>query len=213
MSNEGAPVQDLHPAATPTETGVLERWLTQKRPSLARASVMSALLHAGLGIVMLVVQSFVIFMCLIWTRVTGGLVPNPVYVLVVLAMIFVAYPFVGRNRSSAKQERVWWIILGIFFIPPHCFDQAIQELRDARRVRALDVESCAAVLTRVWDRGRAVYNHQLLEWIPHIDLEQTLTELRLIPGVTLLTETPGVTCSGPLLEEIGRFVASEGASA
>jgi hypothetical protein len=97
------------------------------------------------------------------------------------------------GHYAARHEALVQTFLWILFTGPRLFDWALSALAELRRLKAMDIHSCAAVLWLLASRTRKVPYSDLQRELPWVDLEAVLPELRRLPGILFLkTPPPGL---------------------
>jgi len=101
------------------------------------------------------------------------------------------YPDGARNAAT--------FVLGFLYLGPWLVTSGVWLVVKARRLFALDVRGCAAVIALLAQRGHKVPYEQIAAELPWLDFRRAFQHLRVVDGVLFLwEEPPGLALSGDL---------------
>jgi len=107
------------------------------------------------------------------------------------------------ERSIERREVIILCCLWIVFTGPRLLDWSLASFRRVRRLRKMDVHSCAAVLWLALVRGKKVPYDNLAREFDWLDVDAILPELSQIPGIVFLKNPPpGLSLTQDLRDEI-----------
>lgn len=138
--------------------------------------------------------------------------------LAVLPLMFIGSRVVPRRNlmeermsgelgySAGRRVALLNFFMWILFAGPRLFDWAFNSFRDIKTWKEMDTHSCAAVLWLLLTRPRKVPYEDIRQQLDWLDLDATLEQLKLIPGILFLkTPPPGIS----LTEEFRDLVRTD----
>jgi hypothetical protein len=95
------------------------------------------------------------------------------------------------------------MIVSLLFTAPRLIMAGVRRIRRAKKLKDLDVDACAAVLSLLLERGQRVSLNEVMAAFPELPMERVFPQLGLIEGVLFLkTGQPGLSLSSDLRGEI-----------
>jgi hypothetical protein len=103
----------------------------------------------------------------------------------------------------ARREVLPLLFLWIVFTGPRLFDWAAASFRESKRLKQMDIHSCAAVIWMLVSAGRKVSFEDIQRDLEWVNMEAVFPELKQISGVLILyAPPPGLTLTPELRNSI-----------
>jgi hypothetical protein len=107
------------------------------------------------------------------------------------------------GHYAARRVALLYFFMWILFTGPRLFDWAFRSFRQIKSWKAMDTHSCAAVLWLLLSRQRKVPYEDIRQQLDWLDLDTTLEQLKLIPGILFLqTPPPGLSLTQEFRDDV-----------
>lgn len=135
--------------------------------------------------------------------------------LAVLPLMFIGNRVVPRRNLmeermsgelgyfAGRRVALLYFFVWILFAGPRLFDWAIHSFREIKSWKEMDTHSCGAVLWLLLTRPRKVPYEDIRKQLDWLDLDATLEQLKLIPGILFLKiPPPGLTLTQEFRDDV-----------
>lgn len=214
-------------------------WLTDWARKHALLNALTSLATFGLAAILLALTWYIIFAVCIFIAPRGfnGHLAGLVIPLAVIALLFwteartpqeyfseisvtpvngdrvIVIPNVGSNVNPLAGDSVnatAKMISDCLCVGPRAIRGAIRFAGKAIRLKRLNIEQSAAVLTALLRAGGKLTYQQITEGVEDVDLAQTIPSLRDVDGTVYLRSEPaGMSLTQELRDEVAQFIRQQ----
>ncbi len=218
---------------------LVHRWLTEWARKHALLNGLTSMATFGLAALLLALTWYIIFAVCIFVAPRGfnGYLAGLVIPLAVIALLFwteartpqeyfseisvtpvngdrvIVIPNVGSNVNPLAGDSVnatAKMISDCLCAGPRAVRGAVGFARKAARLKQLNIEQGAAVLTVLLRAGGKQTYQEIAEGVEDVDLGQTIPALRDIDGTVFLrSELAGMSLTQDLRDEVARFIRQQ----